>query len=250
MITDEDVQRFFRGAQWILDKHYDPSKQLPSQFYRGTSIWVDQHPGGCRRHLAIFDEFNIIPKYCFSCYKVIVTPRTVLELFKLMMVFEAMRLPNDNTRKCIVECREKISGTYKGFVYCRSIKEGEELVDTVRQIISDEISNEIPVTLKRGCSEYGLVYPEFPVVAQGSNRMEYIEAWREQERIADDKLQINTKSYKYDTYNRADYTLQDVLTMLYWLRYAATIGDTSYLKIFNQELPPDPDLKRPAFVVT
>lgn len=71
--------------------------------------------------MAIFDKFDVIPKYCFDCYKVLITPHTIMDLFKLLMIFEKITLPLDNTRKCMVETRDACSGTYKGFIYCRGI---------------------------------------------------------------------------------------------------------------------------------
>lgn len=41
----------------------------------------------------------------------------------------------------------------------------------------------------------------------------------------------------------------EIFAMRYWLRYAATIGDISYLKITGCTLPPIPELNRPPFAV-
>ena len=132
MISDEDVKQLYLNSQKFLTEHGGLNTHIPSQsqFFRGVSEhnWKDQPSGGCKRHMSVFINFNIIPKYCFSCYKVLVEPRTVVELFKLMVLFEKLKLPNDNTRKCMVEDREEVSGTYKGFVYCTGIEEGKEIL--------------------------------------------------------------------------------------------------------------------------
>ena len=49
-----------------------------AQIYRKNSIDL-----GCYRHKGIFNEFNIIPKFCFSCFKIQIEPKNVMELFKL-----------------------------------------------------------------------------------------------------------------------------------------------------------------------
>ncbi|MCK4708647.1 MAG: hypothetical protein KAU21_08525, partial [Gammaproteobacteria bacterium] len=136
MISDEDVKRLFQNGKSLLAKHFDPNAPLHTQFHRGVGlhVWKDQHPGGCARHMSVFNKFNIIPKYCFACYKVLIEPRTVVELFKLMVVLEKIKLPNDNTRKCIVETREQVSGAYKGFIYCRGIEEGEEILKLFQKV--------------------------------------------------------------------------------------------------------------------
>lgn len=242
MISDEDVKRLFQNGKSLLANHFDHNKSLNTQFHRGIGlhVWKDQHPGGCIRHMSVFNKFNIIPKYCFTCYKVLIEPRTVVELFKLMVVLEKLDLPNDNTRKCIVETREQVSGTYKGFIYCRGLEEGEEILKMIQKVISKEISKKIPVTLKRGCSEYPLAYPEY------AQAMEYKEEWQEYEDLADKNLVVNTQLSESDSHNRPAYTLQDAQTMLAWLKYAATIGDLSYLKISGGTLQPFQNVKRPS----
>jgi hypothetical protein len=163
-----------------------------------------------------------------------------------MVVFEKLVLPNDNTRKCIIETREQVSGTYKGFIYCRGIEEGNEILKIVQKVISEEVSKKIPVTIKRGCSEYPVAYPEFAQVGQGTIAMKYKEEWQEYEDLADRELVVNTQSSESDTYNHPSYTLQDAKIMLSWLIYAATIGDVSYLKISGMTLQPFQKLKRPS----
>ena len=36
----------------------------------------------CTRHFKMFNEFKIIPKFCFSCYKVQITLFNVMDLIK------------------------------------------------------------------------------------------------------------------------------------------------------------------------
>jgi len=248
MISDEDVKRLFKNGRTILAKHSNPNTLLPTQFHRGVGLhaWEGQHPGGCERHMSVFDRFNIIPEYCFNCYKVSFEPRTVVELFKLMVVFEKLKLPNDNTRKCIVETRQQVSGAYKGFIYCRGIEEGKKILKIAKKVVSEEIPKRIPITLKRGCSEYSLAYPEFAQMRQGMADMEYKEEWRSYEALFDQDSIVNTKLTMSDTHNNPAYTLQDAQIMLAWLKYAATIGDISYLKISGLVLQPFLNLKRPS----
>ena len=250
MISIEKLQLIYYRGQYNLIKYGEPGKPFMTQFFRGVnaSTWKGQHKGGCTRHLTIFDKYNIIPKYCFDCYKVSIEPRTVVELFKLMVVFEKLKLPNDNTRKCMVEGRENIQGAYKGLIYCRGMKEGEETLRLIRKKVADDISRNVPIMLKRGCSEYALTYPEYAKIKKGDTIMEYKENWQEREELADKMLAGNLPPSVNDAHNNSPtYTIQDAGTMLSWLRYAATIGDKSYLKISDRELPPFPNLKRPPF---
>ena len=163
-----------------------------------------------------------------------------------MMVFDKLELQNDNTRKCLVETREQVSGAYKGIIVCRDIEEGMALLKLVQNVVSEKISKKIQVTMRRGCSEYGLSYPEYAQIGQGVATMDYKEEWQEYEDLADKELVIDTQPPVSDTYNHPTYTTRDVRVMLSWLVYAATIGDFSYLKIYNSVLKPLPDLKRPS----
>ncbi len=116
----------------------------------------------------------------------------------------------------------------------------------VHKVVSEEISKNIPVTLKRGCSEYPLAYPEYGQIGQGTTAMEYKEEWQEYEDLFDKDLVISTQLSASDTHNRPAYNLEDAKIMFAWLKYAATIGDTSYLKISATPLQPFLNVKRPS----
>lgn len=247
MISDEDVKLLFRNTWRIQSKHFDPKKPMRTQFFRGVDplTWEGQYPNACMRHIAVFKKYNIVPKYCFDCYKVVIEPRTVVELFKLMMVIEKLDLRNDNTRKCMVETRKQVSGAYKGLIYCRSIEEGKEISGIVQKIMSVEISGNIPVSLKRGCSEYADAYPEYAQINQGVAVMNYKEEWQEYETLAEQQLVVNPLTPVNREHEPQTYTAEDAIAMLGWLKYAATIGDESYLKICWR-LSPFPKLERPS----
>jgi hypothetical protein len=204
--------------------------------------------------MAVFDTFKIIPKFCFECYKVVVLPRTVAELFKLLMVFEKIDLPNDNWRKCMTEGRPDCSGAYKGFVYCRGIQDGKAAYKIVRKVVSEEISPQLPVDLKRGCSEYAQVYPAFAQVKFGkTSLMSYRNEWQAQEEHFDNNFifRPDTQDGELGMGNEAGAagadSAREIFAMRYWLAYAATIGDASYLKIAGVTIPPVAGLKRPPF---
>jgi len=249
MISDDNVRQLFQNYIRFLAKLSHGKKYNAHEFFRGKPphLWRNQHPGGCTRHLSIFDKFNVIPKYCFDCYKILVEPRTVMELFKLMIVFDKIKLKDDNTRKCTIEGREGISGTYKGFVYCRSIKEGEDICKKIQEVISDEISDKIQVNLKRGCSEYALAYPEFAQAGHGLAGMHYKEEWEKYEKLADKDLVYSEQPRMFHAFNSPMHAPIEAQIMLFWLKYAATIGDLSYLNISSASLTPFTDLERPPF---
>lgn len=249
MISDEDVRQLYLNGCRALKEHWEPSKPPHTQFYRGNGprILENKRLVSCERHMFVFKKFNIIPKYCFNCYKVVINPRNVVELFKLMSVFEKIDLPNDNTRKCTIETRANIPGTYKGFIYCIGIEEGNDVLERAHRVVSEEISAKIPVTLKRGCSEYALAYPGYEKVDQGAGAMEFKNEWQKYEDLAEEKIMFdNTQPAVGKTFNRPGITAQDAHVMHAWLTYAASIGDLSYMKISGCSLPPNPNIKRPS----
>jgi len=244
MISDEEVKELFVSKLDIPDivtglfklkakannTGYRLDEGFSLQVCRGLPphLWKDAPKHGCSRCMAVFEGFNVIPQYCFDCYKVLITPRTVLELFKLLMTYENIKLPNDNTRKCMIETRSYSSGVYKGFVYCRTLDEGNEVLQSVRQAVSDNISAEIPVTLKRGCSEYAQVYPD-------TDNWQYGKDWQFYETFVDESFVFEGPVDASGDSEEQEYSMRELFAMQFWLRYAATIGDMSYLSMTGGE---------------
>ena len=75
----------------------------------------------------------------------------MIELIKLFIIFDQLKLDENNTRKCMVELREKISGFYKGLIYCSSLEQAGDIADRLQSIIEKKIGAKLPVTVKRGC---------------------------------------------------------------------------------------------------
>jgi tetratricopeptide (TPR) repeat protein len=235
MIADENVRQLYQKCLRILILHKLDLNTGESQLFRGR---VSTHKN-CPRHKIIFNKFNIIPEYCFGCYKVSLEPRTVMELFKLFLVFDKLKLPNNNERKCIVESRPEMSGTYKGFIYCDSLDEAKKILNIVQPIVDESISKGIPIFVKRGCSEFQAAYPSYGLITGNKfQQMTYNEEWRKHEAYVDKKLakpaNDNPNGFTFD---HSGFTLLDILVMGKWLAYAAKIGDLSYLKIVEQTLP-------------
>jgi len=245
LISDEEVKRIFQKSLDIPDvvtgmirlrgqapAGFQLDRRISLQIARGipSNLWEGAPAAGCIRHMAVFNAFGAIPKYCFECYKVVIAPRTIVELFKLLISYQTLKLPNDNTRKCMVETRNYSSGSYKGFVYCRGMEDGNEVYRIVKQAVSSDISPEISVTLKRGCSEYAQVYPEYAQMDPGKARMEYQKNWQFYEEFVDENF-IFEKLDNSDDRHETGFSMRELFAMQFWLRYAATIGDTSYLTL-------------------
>ena len=212
------------GAGYELDERFSLqiSRGIPPR------MWEAAPRNGCFRCMAMFNDFGVVSRYCFDCYKVVISPRSVVELFKLLLAYEKMVLPHDNTRKCMIESRDYCSGNYKGYIYNRGKDEGKEVLKIVRDVIDESISPDVPVTFKRGCSEYAQVYPEYAQIDADTDPMEYRKDWKFYEDFVDENYVFrDTVDAVGD--GKADYPSRELFAMQYWLRYAATIGDMSYL---------------------
>lgn len=250
MISDEEITQFFRNKLEIPGV-FGGKRSL--QIFRGKLLRLvdNMPPGGCTRHKMVFDQTGIIPEFCFGCYKVQIAPRTVVELFKLFMIFEKIVLPSDNSRKCMVEGRADCAGAYKGFIYCSGIEEGKEVCGILQETVADNMSPDVPVTLKRGCSEFSQVYPQYGQVKPDAEMMKYPQDWKVHEDFVDQTFSwppfLDAEGANVNAGANRVYPPGEIFAMQYWLRYAATIGDLSYLEISGKTLPLLPQLKRPPF---
>jgi hypothetical protein len=59
-----------------------------------------------------------------------------MELFKLYFVFDKLNLKNNNPRKCMLEMRPEVSGDYKGYIYCFSLSEANEIQNQLTTILN------------------------------------------------------------------------------------------------------------------
>jgi tetratricopeptide (TPR) repeat protein len=227
VISNDKIIHLFYKSSNIIKKHdLDLGTEL-SQVYRRNSVDLN-----CKRHMQIFNKFNVIPKFCFGCYKVQVEPRSVLELIKLFVVFDQIKLSENNIRKCMIEMRSEIFGFYKGLIYCSSIEEAYQIADYLEMVIKEKIGSGLPLVVKRGCSEYSVVFPDYKEINKsGAQLMNYNEDWKLVEEDYDSKNSIKNK--RLINLSLSCLSLSDVLIIRNWIDYAKGIGDSS-AQLLNQ----------------
>lgn len=245
MISDNEVQDYFKEILSYPDvltgfhrayarqgNTYSSDTRLHMQVFRGKAMryWTDAPKHGCKRCMALFNDYDVIPKYCFDCYKVLITVQSVLQLFKLLMLFDKIELSDNNSRKCMIDSRRLSSDVYKGFVYCRGLDEAKDICKIIDQSVSTNISPTATVIVKRGCSEYSAKYPEY--TKYESYDFQYKDSWTFYEEYVD-KYWIFYDQYldTYDEDGKGTDPMREILAFQWWLRYAATIGDVSYMKV-------------------
>ena len=228
-ISNESVIQLLSTSVSIIKKNNLEIATDISQIYRRNSVELN-----CSRHMAIFNESAIIPEFCFGCYKVQVEPRSLLELIKLFLVFDKIKLFNNNTRKCMIEMRPEISGFYKGLIYCSSIKEAYQIADYLEMILQEVFEAGLHAVVKRGCSEYSLTFPDYSDINKsGKQLLTYNKAWKVIEGEYDAEHSSNTSRITSPSLSALN--LSDILIIRNWIDYAKGIGDSSVLSL-NQNM--------------
>ena len=219
-INDDQIINYFNASNNVIIKNLNKTEYNYTEIFRKNTFNLN-----CKRHFEVFNNFNVIPEFCFSCFKVQIEPKNIIDLIKLYIVFDNLNLKKNNTRKCFIEVRPQIGGLYKGLIYCRGINEAEEIENLLTPIIETTIDNKTPVTIKRGCSEFAISYPKFK---DKKNNMQYDRSWKEKENTIDNKRLKEDTTILKDTI--AGLTLNDFLIMRNWMMYARKIGDKNYDK--------------------
>ena len=234
-IKKNEIANFFKDSNKVVKNNNPDLETNKTQIHRRNKIDL-----GCKRHKQLFQESNIIANACFSCFKIQIEPKNVLELFKLFFIFDKLVLPKNNSRKCGVELRPKFLGTYKGLIYCSNIEEINMILEIISPIINKLTKCKIKVI--RGCLEYLDSFPKYREIDKNSpNFMLYNNSWKEIETFFDNKR--NTK-LKNQNKSLGGISISDILIMNNWLNYAKKIDDQSYKNISEDFIYSDQISKR------
>ena len=223
-IDDYKIKIFFSKSFAIVDKYLKNVSIPNTQIFRQNSDNLN-----CNRHFKVFDTYNVIPEFCFGCFKITIDLKNVLDLFKLYFVFDNLYLGYKNTRKVLVETRNNVSGNYKGLIYCKNVKEVNLIKEKLNKILSKNIGNNFSILGKRGCTEFGIKYPAYKKISLNEKEMmNYNDIWKDKERIIDNQI-YNENSEKGLIYpSLSGPKLNDILIMKNWLNYARKINDNSF----------------------
>ncbi len=225
-ITDDQIINYFSKIYKMLTENLQNYLFYNEQIFRRNKLNLD-----CERHFEVFNNFKVIPKYCFSCYKIQIEPKNIIDLFKLYIFFDHLEFKNNNIRKCIIESRPKVSGTYKGLIYCNGIEELKITFHKVSSLIKKSFGYDLPIFMKRGCTEFSVPFPKFKDIDES---MKYDDNWLKFEKEIDKKNNHKEKRSSENTLDGA--SISDVLVMRNWLAFAKKIDDNNYKK-FNIHIP-------------
>ena len=92
-----------------------------------------------------------VPIGCMDCFKVVIRPQTLKQLFAL----EALERRLNHPSKAGIEIRPQVFGHYGGYFYNRGLQEGLECYKKVRKAVNEDpdLGPDVSVILKRACTE-------------------------------------------------------------------------------------------------
>ena len=233
LLMTENLSLILKRSIEILNKISIDINKLnftETQSYRRNPLDLN-----CDYHHKVFNHINIIPKFCFSCFKVQIEPENVIDLIRLFFIFDDLNLPKNNQRKCMVEFRNQVAGLYKGMIYCSSLEEAKKILEELRPILQRNLK--FKASIKRGCSEFYNSFPSYNIIeSDKKNYMTYNQDW---EKIEENlKIKKNFNTIKLNN-SITGLSISDVLIIIQWLNYAKIVGDPTIkevdLNFFNSK---------------
>jgi len=201
-----------------IRKIFDSGKEVKSPW-----IHVKQDPYRNCDKLSLTEYlFNFIPTRCLECWKVVVRPKTVIELIQLHNLMEDMNVGKDVYCKCGIEIgRQFVTETYGGYFYTNSLQEGLARKEEVQALCDKYIRPGIKVILKRYCSEFEILYGN----SKGYNQPKDAKI---KEAMIDNNVELPINSN-----TQPDLLKRDVIQG--WIEHAHDRGDLSYKQLNNDE---------------
>ena len=121
-------------------------------FLAWNTPWIHRNIDGWRHcdywHL-MFGVLNFVPQQCRDCWKVVITPLTLKQLF----VMEAFQATLGVSCKCGIEVRSYTRKFYGAYWYNQTKKAGEECYAQLKAKMQQIGLGDCPIILKRYCTE-------------------------------------------------------------------------------------------------
>lgn len=170
-----------------------------------------------------------VPWGCRNCYKVQVKPRTLRQLHAVLRIARPLGL----TFKCGTTLTvPHMAGPYAALFYTDTLARAKEVFHQVRRAVDDHeaLGNEVPMGIKRGCTEYELACGPSDCFDFPPERAE-LEA----------QLLARLRPLR-----KADTRKAELWTLLRWNHVAFRIGDETYHDLTGgRRLYPEPVLYDP-----
>ena len=235
LISDAQINKILNNSENILKKNNFTFNYPHTQIFKKNLKNLN-----CERHLSLFSKHKIIPKFCFSCYKVQVSMNDVLSLLKLYFYFNKLTLKENNIKKCIIELRSKVIGNYKGYIFCSSKIEAEYIKQIIAKDLSNQSINLAKIEIKHGCTEYYEEFELYKNINEDLTNTLYQPKWADIEKKFDE-INFIHENIKERVFSETIclFNLPDYLIIKNWLIYAKLTGDNSYKEIFESKVKTD-----------
>jgi len=159
---------------------------------------------------------KFIPSRCQACWKIVIRPQNLNQLFALERLLIDLDLPS----KCGIERRSYTPLSkylYGGYIYNSSVEEGLERLDMIRSKLNEsvELSN-VEAYLKRACTEMEMAFPDST-------------SWQ----VTDEQIRVEKLLDWLIVYDiEASMTSKHILDKVHmtWIEWAAQHGDETYLE--------------------
>ena len=151
----QKIMPLLRAGYTINEKGLLEAKPLMSLETPWVHSVMDKKRNCNLWHKVFFDLLGILPSKCMECWKVVVRPSTLVDLFNLYELQMKMGRPS----KCGAETRPTVFGLYGGYFYNDSQREGYTCLKTLQRLLPKYLENpDTPVFLKRACTEFEMKY--------------------------------------------------------------------------------------------
>ena len=183
----------------------------------------------------IFETKNIIPEFCFGCFKVQIEVDNFFDLIRLAALFYNFKVIDDLIAKTMIELRPNIPGFYKGFIYCQNLNQAFKVKKLLDINLKIKLKNKVVSQVKRGCSEFSLKYPEYANINRNDNKiMDYPSKWKSEEIQFDQKNFIRQQNDMPKSIN--EFCLEDLYIIQMWIDYGKGIKDKTCEQFKNRQI--------------
>ena len=80
----------------------------------------------------------------------------------------------------MIEIRSKVTGNYKGLIYCAGLSEAQKIEKYLNPIIKKTIGEDLSIIIKRGCTEFSVPYPKYKEIDES---MTYNKEWLKKKKL-------------------------------------------------------------------
>lgn len=203
--------QFFLRPDYKIDHKRFPAYDIPWIFTRSGDRDCFLY------HQVCFRNLNFIHSRCHQCWKVVASPQNLEELFEVLAAQRRMNKPG----KCGIEnIRDNSPKLYGAYWYNNSLEEGKERYEEARKEM-DKINPDMPVILKRACTEYEQQFGDSKDWVVTPEQLEL-------EAILAEVFVGGVDDYQ-QTYHMQCHV------KLFWIHNAYQMGDQTYLKFTGGE---------------